>query len=145
MDSLVIIQSCECFVNEKAIGKKKHTYPLILTLINKQQLLAWFVRYAVYLAIYDYEIKYNNTTKHCNADGMSRMPVPEVRVDHADPDDLMHLLQLDTLPITSAQICKEYTMKGWPHSHDSELSPFQTHGGMNFPYITDALCRDYAS
>ena len=82
------------------------------------------VRYAVFLASFDYNIEYKNTTKHCNADGLSRVPLPDVGRQAADPDDLLHLSQFDTLPVTSAQIRKEtirdvvlaivyeYTMKG---------------------------------
>ena len=94
------------------------------------------VRYALFLASHDYEIEYKNTTKHCNADGLSRLPVPEVRTEDIDPDDLLHMSQLEKMPVTSAQVRKEtardivlsqaceFTMKGWPNTYDAELKPF---------------------
>ena len=93
-------------------------------------------RYALFLASHDYEIEYKSTTKHSNADGLSRLPVPEVRVEDTNPDDLLHMSQLEMMPVTSAQVRKEtardivltkaceFTLKGWPHTYDTELKPF---------------------
>ena len=31
--------------------------------------------YALFLATFDYNIEYKSTTKHCNADGLSQLPL----------------------------------------------------------------------
>ena len=31
--------------------------------------------YALFLATFDYDIEYKSTTKHCNADGLSQLPL----------------------------------------------------------------------
>ena len=70
-------------------------------LLEKNRKLAWSADcqkafemakslFAVFLASHDYDIEYKSTTKHCNADGLSRLPVPEVGVEQTDPDDLLH-------------------------------------------------------
>ena len=96
------------------------------------------VRYAIFLGSHDYDIEYKNTAKHCNADGLSRLPLPEVTHEYSDPDNLLYVSQLEILPVTSSQVAREtaydltvaqareYTMKGWPHTHDSVLAPFHT-------------------
>ena len=34
-------------------------------------------RYALFLAGFDYDTEYKSTTKHCNADGLSRLPLQQ--------------------------------------------------------------------
>ena len=36
-------------------------------------------RYAMFLAGFDYKIEYKSTTKHCNADGLSWLPLQQKR------------------------------------------------------------------
>lgn len=72
-------------------------------------------RYAVFLSEHSYDIEYKNTTKHCNADALSRLPLENESDGTPDPVDLFYTSQIETLPVTSAQIRHET-------SRDSTLS-----------------------
>ena len=50
-------------------------------------------RYALYLAAHDYSIENSSTKKHCNADGLSRLPLDEKGDDESSTDsvDIFHM------------------------------------------------------
>jgi len=64
-------------------------------------------RYALLLSAHNYSIQYRNTAKHCNADGLSRLPLPEVVDKDEDYADCFYCEQFQKLPVTAATIAKE--------------------------------------
>ncbi|XP_061177726.1 uncharacterized protein K02A2.6-like [Saccostrea echinata] len=61
-------------------------------------------RYALYLAGHTYDIEYRNTKSHCNADGLSRLPLSVTTSDYEDTATVFYNTQIDQLPVTSAQV-----------------------------------------
>ena len=49
-------------------------------------------RYALFLAGFDYDIEYKSTTKHCNADGLSRRPLQQTEREEIgiDSSEVFH-------------------------------------------------------
>ena len=43
-------------------------------------------RYVMYLAAHNYSIEYRSTKKHCNADGLSRLPLDEKGDEESSTD-----------------------------------------------------------
>lgn len=96
-------------------------------------------RYALFLAGFDYDIEYRSSTKHCNADGLSRLPLgptakePE-QID--DPAHAFHVSQFNVLPVTCQKVRRETqrdptlvkvyesTMKGWHNEQAPIMAPF---------------------
>ena len=67
-------------------------------------------RYALFLSGFDYEIEYRSSTKHCNADGLSRLPLATTENEDnqsVDPFDIFHMPQLNMLPVTCQQVRKK--------------------------------------
>lgn len=60
-------------------------------------------RYALYLAGHTYNIEYRNTKSHCNADGLSRLPL-SITTDYEDTAAVFYNTQMENLPVTSAQL-----------------------------------------
>ena len=57
-------------------------------------------RYALFLAGFEYSIEYNSTTRHGNADGLSRLPVQVTcNEKEADPVEVFQMSQLEALPV----------------------------------------------
>ena len=88
-------------------------------------------RWALSLASYQYTISFRSTTKHGNAEAMSRLPSSNTPV----PSELVLLIKnLNKAPITSDQIagwthkdptlCNIIIMLGWPATVESELKPY---------------------
>ena len=65
--------------------------------------------YALFLATFDYDIEYKSTTKHCNADGLSQLPlqVREREETEIDLSEVFHATQFELLPVTSEAAAKE--------------------------------------
>ena len=61
-------------------------------------------RYALYLAGHTYDIEYRNTKLHCNADGLSRLPLSTTVSDYEDSATVFYNTQMDQLPVTSTQV-----------------------------------------
>ena len=84
-------------------------------------------RYAFFLAGFDYDIEYKSTTKHCNADGLSRLPLQQTERDETEMDssEVFHATQFELLPVTSEAVAREtrrdpilarvyeFIVKGW--------------------------------
>ena len=65
-------------------------------------------RYALFLAGFDYTIRYKNTKLHGNADGLSRLPLhSETTEEEPDPVDLFYATQFEPLPVTAEQVKRE--------------------------------------
>ena len=95
-------------------------------------------RWSLTLSANEYEIQYRSTSKHANADAMSRLPLPVKPSDTPTPPEFILLVEnMDSSPITSAQI-KSWTRRdpllcrvlrhhreGWPNScPDPALQPY---------------------
>ena len=63
----------------------------------------------MFLAAFDYKIKYKNTTKHCNADELSRLPLQnkEMEETEVDSSEVFHATQFEPLPVTSEAVARE--------------------------------------
>ncbi|XP_061152316.1 uncharacterized protein K02A2.6-like [Syngnathus typhle] len=94
-------------------------------------------RWALFLGAHTYTIDYKGTKLHGNADGLSRLPQP-LTEKATDPALNLHMLQMEPLPVTCAQISKEtrndpllsrvydLTVNGWPMHADTELKDYFT-------------------
>ena len=115
--------------------------PLLTILGPKKQLptlaAARLQRWAVLLSAYQYDIEFRATDKHCNADGLSRLPLPptQSKVDVA-PASVFNLTQIASLPVDAEDLRRAtkddpllsrvltYLQRGWPSNVDSELKVF---------------------
>ena len=97
-------------------------------------------RWALILGAYQYTISYRPGEKMANADGLSRLPLPESPASAEVPrfDEVVCLLQtLQSSPITAEQIrewttkdpilsrMRELVAKGWNENSDQQLAPYQ--------------------
>ena len=98
-------------------------------------------RWAVLLSAYTYDILYKTTHDHCNADGLSRLPLhtPESPLSSSTPDEasVFNVAQVHALPVTFQRIqaatrrdpvlskVLTYVQKGWPTDVKEELKPFK--------------------
>ena len=66
-------------------------------------------RYALLLAGFYYDIEYKSTTKHCNADGLSRFPLQQTEREETEIDssELLQATQFELLPVTSEAVARE--------------------------------------
>ena len=95
-------------------------------------------RWALLLSAYEYEIRYKSTRDHCNADGLSRLPLPSVHHPTRREDSLFNVAQAQALPVTVRDIQKAtrqditlgrvftYVQQGWPQQVPDALRPFKT-------------------
>nr|XP_039270990.1 uncharacterized protein K02A2.6-like [Styela clava] len=101
-------------------------------------------RYALFLAGLDYEIEFKPTAKHCNADGLSRMPLQAQENETEDDitDATVNSFAIcDSLPITCKQVRNQTccdadlmevydsVMKGWSlfQSQKPSIKPYYFH------------------
>ncbi len=85
------------------------------------------------------EIEYRSSTKHCSADGLSRLPPATTGNEQdqpVDPADAFHVSQFNMLPVKCQQVRKEtqrdstlvqvyeHVMKGW---HENNETPTLDH------------------
>ena len=62
-------------------------------------------RWALLLSAYSYEIKFRSTKMHANADGLSRLPLPEdLPVGNAPDPAIYNMAQLESLPIKAQEV-----------------------------------------
>lgn len=85
------------------LGPKKGVPPLAAARLQ---------RWAVLLSAYSYDIQFKPTSDHANADGLSRLPLPEITFEGQSPDaTIFNIAQIERLPVTAAQVrqatCKD--------------------------------------
>ena len=117
--------------------------PLLGLLDNQKptspQASARIRRWSLYLSMFEYQLKFRNTTAHANADALSRLPLPVEPVVKQPPPEIVLLVDhLDNSPITAHQIqqctCKDpqlapivqFVQQGWPSACPNldKLAPF---------------------
>ena len=61
------------------------------------------------LAGLDYKIEYKTTTEHCNADGLSHLPIQQKELEEmgVDSSEVFHATQFVPLPVTSEAVARE--------------------------------------
>ena len=97
-------------------------------------------RWALTLGAYDYEIMYKPGQKNANADGLSRLPLPEEPAQVPVPGEAILLMEaLDASPVMAGQMkswtdrdpvlskVRDLLLHGWQHSDDATLAPYQHH------------------
>jgi transposase InsO family protein len=97
-------------------------------------------RWGLTLSAYQYKLVYRPGVANCNADGLSRLPLPDAPSHTPEPHD--YVLVMDHLESTTVNPDKirlwtgrdpvlsqvrEYVMNGWPRScRDNDLKPYST-------------------
>ena len=96
-------------------------------------------RWSLYMATFEYTLKFRNTTAHANADALSRLPLPvEPAVSQLPPELVLLADHLSNSPVTADQIREctrkdpqlaqivQFVQQGWPNSCPSSdlLSSF---------------------
>ena len=61
-------------------------------------------RWAIKLAAYDYVFRYKPGNQHSNADGLSRLPLPNTGGEEVTSDEVVFLTELDSFPVTAAEL-----------------------------------------
>ena len=99
------------------LGSKKGIPPLAAARMQ---------RWSFLLSAYTYDIQFKPTTLHCNADGMSRLPLQQTSTEETPEVTLFNIGQIAMLPVTAQQLqkatmadttlCKvfRYIKLGWP-------------------------------
>uniref|UniRef100_A0A3B1K3V1 Reverse transcriptase/retrotransposon-derived protein RNase H-like domain-containing protein n=1 Tax=Astyanax mexicanus TaxID=7994 RepID=A0A3B1K3V1_ASTMX len=89
-------------------------------------------RWALLLSAHNYTIEYRKGAQHANADGLSRLPLPQVPSKKQGAVEVFYTSQLDILPVSSTEI-KRHTMSDATLSLVMEMV---TTG--RFPFAKDA-------
>ena len=90
------------------------------------------------LAMYEYSLGYRASASHCNADGLSRLPLPvDPRTVPYPPEVVLLMEHLKNSPVTATEIRKttardpvlarvlQNVQSGWPDEcGDKELKPY---------------------
>ena len=112
------------------LGENKPTSP---------QASARIRRWALYLSMFEYTLKFRRTTAHCNADALSRLPLPvEPAIIQTPPELVLLTEHLDNSPVTADQIrartrrdpvlsqVVQFLQQGWPtvQGDTPQLAPF---------------------
>ena len=95
-------------------------------------------RWALTLSAYSYHIEFKPGSQHSNADGLSRLPLPDVPKQVPLSGEVVLLMEsLQVLPVTSTQVAKwtdrnptlakvrDNVQRGWQHSDEANLRPYQ--------------------
>uniref|UniRef100_A0A669DC14 Gypsy retrotransposon integrase-like protein 1 n=1 Tax=Oreochromis niloticus TaxID=8128 RepID=A0A669DC14_ORENI len=92
-------------------------------------------RWALILSGHSYDIKYRKSESHCNADGLSRLPLP-VRKPVSDTVEILYFREVETAPVSAVQVKKasrndpvlsavmDWIIKGLPAGEDVDLKAF---------------------
>lgn len=96
-------------------------------------------RWALLLSAYCYDIEYKPTREHSNADGLSRLPLPQKERSNAQIGvEVFNVAQIDSLPVTSTRLGQatrrdrvlgkvwRYTKSGWPQDCPVHLQLYWT-------------------
>ncbi|XP_018123180.2 uncharacterized protein K02A2.6-like [Xenopus laevis] len=95
-------------------------------------------RWALFLAGYDYDIEFKRTATQANADGLSRLPLPD-QDSSEENSEYVNIHQIDCLPLTCKMIenetkrdptlacVYEATLKGWKYTDKAPLIPYYSH------------------
>ena len=112
------------------LGENKPTSP---------QASARIRRWALYLSMFEYTLKFHRTTAHRNADALSRLPLPfEPAIVQTPPELVLLTEHLDNSPVTADQIrartrrdpvlsqVVQFLQQGWPtvQGDTPQLAPF---------------------
>ena len=94
-------------------------------------------RWALLLSAYTYDIKFRSTKMHANADGLSRLPLPDdLPVGNAPDPAIFNMSQLESLPIQAQEVAAATAADpvlhkvlmalrtGWPGVVPTPLLPF---------------------
>ena len=93
-------------------------------------------RWAILLSAYQYKIKFRSTNCHTNADGLSRLPLTQTKVEDSSAPSIFNIAQINSLPVTSENIQQAtkvdprlskvlmYVRDGWPADVPEELKLF---------------------
>ena len=95
-------------------------------------------RWALILSAYDYRVQYKPGVQHGNADGLSRLPLPESVIEIPTPGETILMLEnLQTTPVNIKHVMKwtdrdpvlpkvrRLVQQGWETTDDQQLQPFQ--------------------
>ena len=106
---------------------------------TSQQASARIKRWSLLLSEYEYTLNFRTTTKHANADALSRLPLPVVPKPSDVPPELVLLTEhLNNSPVTAHDIkvwtrrdnelarVFQFVAQGWPEVVDPELKIFHT-------------------
>ena len=115
--------------------------PLIVILGPKKGIpslaAARLQQWAIILSAYDYIIKYKSTHTHCNADGLSRLPLPSSDTPSGRGVSIFNVGQVQALPVTFRDVqkatrrdktlSKVFTsvQNGWPEQVPDEIKPYK--------------------
>ena len=94
-------------------------------------------RWALTLSMYTYSVKHHPGKAHCNADALSRLPLPGCPESTPVPAEVVLMLEkIDSTLITVSQIrtwtrrdpllskVYRYVQFGWPTSVPADLQPY---------------------
>ena len=94
-------------------------------------------RWALLLSAYTYDIRFRPTKSHCNADGLSRLPLANNKtVGNPDDPTIFNVAQIAVLPVQAADVaqatCTDSVLgklliclrQGWPQEVPAALIPF---------------------
>ncbi|XP_061909872.1 uncharacterized protein K02A2.6-like [Entelurus aequoreus] len=92
-------------------------------------------RWALLLSAHAYDIKYRKSDSHCNADGLSRLPLPVTKPD-SKTEDIFYFREVEKAPVSAVQIKKvtrndpelsevmDIVVKGRPAGDTVRLKPY---------------------
>ncbi|XP_061151222.1 uncharacterized protein K02A2.6-like [Syngnathus typhle] len=92
-------------------------------------------RWALLLSAHAYDIRYRKSDFHCNADGLSRLPLPVTRPE-SDTVDLFYFREVERAPVSAVQVKREtrndpelsavvdIVVKGRSAGDNASLKPF---------------------
>ena len=112
-------------------------------------------RWALTLSAYNYVINYKPGVDHANADGLSRLPLPNHPGEVPLPGEMILLFEaLHNTPLRATQIkewvdkdplfsrVRDHIRRGWGDTHEPEMQPFQSRALRSSAYKMGAYCGE---